>query len=291
MGDLEIRDRLARLRAPVEGGDARAHPLERVEQAGTRRVQADTLEDELRAGQQRGRDDEGRGCREVAGHVDLAEIEPLRALDRDAAAFRRQPRSRRSQHPLGVVARRDALDDRRPSLGEQPREQDARLHLGARHLRLVLDAGERLVPRSGAAAARRSSPPVRPSRRAAPPRGPSGASSASRRRSARSGALPGRRGGREATGRACRRFRSRSAHRARAARRGPGRAPAARRARPPRPRRRATVRRRSWIRCRASGRSRGRSSRRRTPLPRAARGARSTCRRARAAPLASSRPA
>ena len=124
MRHLEIGHRLARLRAPVENGDTGAHPLERIEEAGSRRVHADTLEDELRAGQQRGRDDERRGCREVAGHVDLAEVEPLGALDRDAAAFvvsLLPP----PQHPLGVVAGRDALDEGRAPLGEEPGQQDA----------------------------------------------------------------------------------------------------------------------------------------------------------------------
>ena len=46
------------------------------------------------------------------------------ALDRHAP---------RPEHPLRVVARRDRLADRRPPVRSQPRQQDRRLHLRARH--------------------------------------------------------------------------------------------------------------------------------------------------------------
>ena len=44
---LEVGDRLAADAAPVEDGDARAHPLEHVEQAGARRVEADAVDRQL----------------------------------------------------------------------------------------------------------------------------------------------------------------------------------------------------------------------------------------------------
>ena len=55
-------------------------------------------------------------------------------LDRHAAC---------PQHPLRVIARRDRLADRRPPLRPEPRQQDRRLHLRARHRRRVVDRPKR----------------------------------------------------------------------------------------------------------------------------------------------------
>ena len=52
----------------------RAHPLEHVEQAGAARVQADAVDRQLRAGEQRRGDDERRRRGEVARDLDLAEL-------------------------------------------------------------------------------------------------------------------------------------------------------------------------------------------------------------------------
>jgi len=76
---LEIGDRLAALLATVEHGDARAHPVEDVEQARAGRVHVHALDDQLRVGEQCRRDDEGRGRGEVAWYVDA---ERRQALDR-----------------------------------------------------------------------------------------------------------------------------------------------------------------------------------------------------------------
>ena len=62
------------------------------------------------------------------------------ALDRHAA---------RPQHPLRVVARGDRFADRRPPLGPQPRQQDRRLDLCARHRRREVDRPERGVADHG----------------------------------------------------------------------------------------------------------------------------------------------
>ena len=61
------------------------------------------------------------------------------ALDRHAAC---------AEHPLGVVAGRDRLADRRPTLGSKPGQQDRRLDLCARDRRRVVDRPERACDRS-----------------------------------------------------------------------------------------------------------------------------------------------
>ena len=159
------------------------------------------------------------------------------------------------EHPLGVVSRRDGLDHRRrTALGEQPREQDARLHLSARNGELVAHRGAVNAPRYAAAGRRRSSPPSRPSASADRRFGPSAAATATRLRRARSACRPGRRGSRRRAERACRRCRSRPVPPARAVRAGPH-PRRARCPRPPPPRRRARGRPRPSTRCRPSGRS------------------------------------
>ena len=65
------------------------------------------------------------------GHRPVRRVGPL---DRHAP---------RPQHPFRVVARRDRLANRRPPVRPQPRQQDRRLHLCARHRRRVVDRPER----------------------------------------------------------------------------------------------------------------------------------------------------
>ena len=119
MRDLEVGDRLAAGRPAVEDRDARAHPLQHVEEAHPRRVDADAGDDQVRAGQQRGGEHERRRRGDVARHLDLAELEPLRRLDADppGATLRRTPAA---QHPLGVVARRNRLDHGRLPSAKSP---------------------------------------------------------------------------------------------------------------------------------------------------------------------------
>ena len=104
--------------APVVDGDRRAHPLEDVEQARAPRVEVDAVDVQLGAGHERRGDDERRRRGEVAGHLDLAEREPLGRLGPSTLVGRtRHARAGRVEHALGVVARRRGLDARssRPS--------------------------------------------------------------------------------------------------------------------------------------------------------------------------------
>ena len=82
--DVEVAGRLAADPPPVEDGDVGAHPLEHVEQAGAPRVQVDAVHGQLRAGEQRRGDEERRRRGEVAGDLDVAELEPLDRLNAHA---------------------------------------------------------------------------------------------------------------------------------------------------------------------------------------------------------------
>ena len=142
------------IRAPIRSR-ASSRPVRAGLTPTPRRISSDP-------GEERRGDDQRRGRREVAGDIDLVELRAARRARREiAASAPSPPHARRAQHPLGVVARRDRLDDRRPAVGVEPREQDARLHLCARHGGLVLDSGERPPLDCSSAAARRSSSTLR----------------------------------------------------------------------------------------------------------------------------------
>ena len=83
--DLDVADQLARDAAVCVDADARAHPLEHVEDPGPARVQADVVDGERRAGQQRRRDEERRGRGDVAGDDAPRGAQRRAGLDADRA--------------------------------------------------------------------------------------------------------------------------------------------------------------------------------------------------------------
>ena len=85
-----------------------------------------------RAGHERGRGGVEGGRRRVAGDVERVEAQLVRLRDRDPVALAAHAGAGGREQPLGVVAAGLGLDDRRLALGEQPREQHARLDLRAR---------------------------------------------------------------------------------------------------------------------------------------------------------------
>ena len=129
--------------APVVRRDAGAHPLEDPEQARAPRIEVDAVHVELRAGHERRGDDQWRGRGEVTRNLDLAERQPLGGTDADALGPPCDRCAGGLEHPLGVVASRDGLDDRRLAVRIEPGEQDGRLHLRARHRQSVGDRVER----------------------------------------------------------------------------------------------------------------------------------------------------
>ena len=128
--------------------DVGAHRAQDVDDGAPGRVDPDVADAELGVGMDGARDEPERRRRDVArdpfrdrlhrqpssyrpGHGPVRRIGPL---DRHAAC---------PQHPLRVIARRDRLADRRPPLRPEPRQQDRRLHLRARHGRRVVDRPKR----------------------------------------------------------------------------------------------------------------------------------------------------
>ena len=182
-GDVEVADRLAR-RDPVAGRAPRGRratmpPIRsrirrkpvRVQLTPQSAIEQARAGDEHAGGDQerrRGRvagDARRRSSGELVGAADASTRAPV------AVAARRRPPA---SMPLGVVAARRGLDDRRRAVGQQPGEQHAGLDLRAGDRQLVVDRvqaravdGERREaavawPRSGAhlrAAARRCGRP------------------------------------------------------------------------------------------------------------------------------------
>ena len=85
----------------------------------------------------------GAADEEVARNLEPERLEALGRPDAYFARRRPHPRSRRLEEPLRVVARGSRLDDRGGAVGrEEAGQEDARLHLGARHRQLPADSPE-----------------------------------------------------------------------------------------------------------------------------------------------------
>ena len=97
--------------AAVEDGDARAHPLEHVEQPGAARVEADVVDGDVAA---RGRARPRRGTAPPRRSRPGRRTSPSRSAPAGSivtdAGRRRDAHAGRLEHQLGVVARRRRLD-------------------------------------------------------------------------------------------------------------------------------------------------------------------------------------
>ena len=147
-------DRLAPLAARLDHLDVGAHPVEDPEQADPRRVDPDALDADVAAGHDQRRGEVEGGRREVAGNRHRRQRDRRRRLDPDRRGDRVEGQARPlaldldvgtgcGEHPLGVVTGRGGLADRRQARGEQPRQEDARLHLRGGDRQLVVDRPER----------------------------------------------------------------------------------------------------------------------------------------------------
>ena len=101
------------------------------------------MDRDRRARNDRGRDEERRGGRDVAGDLELGKAKLRRALDGDAGRPSRDPRAGPLEKPFRVVARRAGLDDGRTPLRLHAGEQDRRLHLRRSDRQLVVDRAKR----------------------------------------------------------------------------------------------------------------------------------------------------
>ena len=84
-----------------------------------------------------------RRRRQVAGHAQVARLQPLAAAHRDGAAVNRGRHAERLERALGVIAGGRRLGDAGRALGVQAGQQHGALHLGARHLGLIVDGVQR----------------------------------------------------------------------------------------------------------------------------------------------------
>ena len=114
--DRKIAHLLAARQPPVMDFDMRAHFEKRLDEAEPGRVEHDVFDGERRAGGDQGRDQRKGGGRRIAGNGDVLALELVLAFDRDmpaiGAVFARNLGAEGLQHALGVIARRDRLDDR-----------------------------------------------------------------------------------------------------------------------------------------------------------------------------------
>ena len=184
---LDVAGGLPADRPSVVDGDARSHPLEDVEQAGAPRIEPDAVDGDVGPRNGHGGDEQRRGGREVTRELDLSQREALGLPDGDALRAAADGCARALEQALGVVPRREGLDDGRLALCEEAGEEHRRLHLRRGHGQLVVDRLQRRRLRRRAARGPRSSRPALPSAAAAPPRAPSAGSRATRRRPARTG--------------------------------------------------------------------------------------------------------
>ncbi len=121
--------------------DRRAHRSQQVDDRPPGRVEPDIAERQLGVRMRGARDEPERSSRHVPGYLLIDRSHVRHSLDTPGDGPRGRRISRlpslhrhasRAQHPLGVIARRHRLADRRPPVGSQGGEQDGRLHLGTR---------------------------------------------------------------------------------------------------------------------------------------------------------------
>ena len=152
MPNADRTDRLAVLGALVDRLERTPCPPEHAEQLRPGGVQADPLDDQVRAGDQRSGGHHERRGRRVPGH---GHVERLQApwTDRDRPAgpvgdrVHASPDPHREQQPFGVVAGGNGLLRDRGPFGPERREQHGGLDLGARHREPIPDASEAAAPK------------------------------------------------------------------------------------------------------------------------------------------------
>ncbi|MNI43240.1 hypothetical protein D3C73_975640 [compost metagenome] len=140
----QIGHRLATLLCRVLFGDVRPHQAQRVQQAGTARIEADLLQAQLGAGNDAGRDQEERSRGEVGRHHDVGRAQALATAQAGLARRERDVHAERGQHALGVVTGRVRLGHAGLAMRVQARQQHGGLDLRAGHGRGKVDAVQRL---------------------------------------------------------------------------------------------------------------------------------------------------
>ena len=128
--------------------DVGAHRAQDVDDGAAGRVDADPVQAQLGVGMDGAGDEPERRRRDIPRDPFVHRLHRHTSLDRPGHRTVRavRPRDRHApgtQHPFRVIASRDRLADRRRPICPQPRQQDRRLHLRARHGRRDVDRPER----------------------------------------------------------------------------------------------------------------------------------------------------
>ena len=143
LGD-EIGDRLAARVAAVLEGDARPHAPEDPKHAVAGGIDAHPREPDPGPRGNAGSDEEEGGGGQIPGHRYGLPRTLASAREGDSSSRALHLVSETGQHPFGVITARGVLLDPGAAAGIESREQQAGLHLRARHLQAMFDSGEPL---------------------------------------------------------------------------------------------------------------------------------------------------
>ena len=124
--------------------DIAAHVLQHLEQPGTRGVEADPANDDIRSRyDERGNDGKCRR-RRIARHDDVLRLQAHLARDGNDAravclAFHRNVRAKALQHPFAMITRRHGFDHAGDARYVQAGQQHRRFHLGGGNGQAIFD--------------------------------------------------------------------------------------------------------------------------------------------------------
>ncbi len=133
-----IRNRFSGLIPPVDQLNVRAHAVHHFQQTGSRGIDADTGDRDIRAGHNRRPDDEKSGRRQIARHGQFRRSGPSDGgspfhHQRRALPFEREPV--KLKEPFCMVAREPWLGQPGRAFGKQGCQEQRGLDLGAGHRR------------------------------------------------------------------------------------------------------------------------------------------------------------
>ena len=127
----------------IQHRDVRAQCRQHVEQRGARRIQAESIDHKVGAGEEHCRAQKKRRRRKIAGNLCIDGAQRLRTAYRDRVRSPRQSSSKGAQSQFAVVSRAHGLAHHGHADGLQAGQQDATLHLRARNRRRVVDGFQR----------------------------------------------------------------------------------------------------------------------------------------------------
>ena len=138
-GNFKRADRFARLFGNCLRNVC-PHAAENSYDTSARRVESDFTQRELGSGMSGRCDQPEGGTGNIAGNDKVAGARKLAALHRNPVPRPADRNSERLQHPLGVIARGDRLDNGCFAVREQAGQENTTLHLRAGYRKAIFDA-------------------------------------------------------------------------------------------------------------------------------------------------------